>query len=243
MSTSPSPTQVSSLKSSSRANGLRCVTRTCCMHLSSVPLISCTSCARQVLGCGMIHREVLTNSGLEGKHGYAFGLGLERLAMVLFDIPDIRLFWSSDPRFISQFEDGQIRKFEPYSKYPPCYKVCVCVCVCVRRLAPPPPSFLTAFGAHTLVCFVVGAPQQDISFWLSEGFHEHDFYELIRSVAGDLVERVDLIDDFTHPKTGKRSHCYRINYRSMDRSLTNKEIDIFQEEVRERVAAMGLEVR
>lgn len=42
---------------------------------------------------------------------------------MLFDIPDIRLFWTDDDRFISQFKAGTITKFQPYSKYPPCYKV------------------------------------------------------------------------------------------------------------------------
>lgn len=58
----------------------------------------------EVLGCGVIQDEVMGNAGRTGEIGWAFGLGLERLAMVLFSIPDIRLFWSDDPRFSSQFE-------------------------------------------------------------------------------------------------------------------------------------------
>jgi len=50
--------------------------------------------------------------------GWAFGLGLERIAMILYSIPDIRLFWSEDTRFLSQFTPGKISTFTPYSKYP-----------------------------------------------------------------------------------------------------------------------------
>ena len=42
--------------------------------------------------------------------------------MVLFSIPDIRLFWSTDERFLTQFEQGKIQVFQPYSKYPSCFK-------------------------------------------------------------------------------------------------------------------------
>ena len=42
--------------------------------------------------------------------------------MILFGIPDIRLFWSTDPRFLSQFSENQITTFKPYSKYPSCFK-------------------------------------------------------------------------------------------------------------------------
>jgi len=42
--------------------------------------------------------------------------------MVLFTIPDIQLFWSTDERFMKQFRDGIITEFKPFSKYPPCTK-------------------------------------------------------------------------------------------------------------------------
>ena len=45
--------------------------------------------------------------------------------MVLFDIPDIRLFWSQDKRFLDQFinfNGNKIIKFQPFSKFPPCIK-------------------------------------------------------------------------------------------------------------------------
>ena len=42
--------------------------------------------------------------------------------MKLFNIPDIRLFWSEDPRFLSQFSENEITEFKPFSKYPPTYK-------------------------------------------------------------------------------------------------------------------------
>lgn len=42
--------------------------------------------------------------GVTSKVGWAFGLGLERLAMKLFSIPDVRLFWSEDSGFLSQFK-------------------------------------------------------------------------------------------------------------------------------------------
>jgi phenylalanyl-tRNA synthetase alpha chain len=58
----------------------------------------------EVLGCGVLRREIAETAGVDNEVGWAFGLGLERLAMVLFDIPDIRLFWSEDPRFIRQFK-------------------------------------------------------------------------------------------------------------------------------------------
>jgi hypothetical protein len=72
----------------------------------------------------VMQQAILDANGSEGKKAWAFGLGLERLAMVLFGIPDIRLFWSSDQRFLKQFKAGNLAaRFKTFSKFPPCFKV------------------------------------------------------------------------------------------------------------------------
>ncbi len=59
----------------------------------------------EVLGCGMIHPKVLEVVGEEYRHrtGFAFGMGVERLCMLKYHIPDIRLFYNADVRFLRQF--------------------------------------------------------------------------------------------------------------------------------------------
>eukprot|EP00457_Paulinella_chromatophora_P009596 gb/GEZN01009666.1/.p1 GENE.gb/GEZN01009666.1/~~gb/GEZN01009666.1/.p1 ORF type:complete len:279 (+),score=25.41 gb/GEZN01009666.1/:96-932(+) len=160
----------------------------------------------EVLGCGVVHDTILTDfCKLPNKRGWAFGLGLERLAMVLFGIPDIRLFWSTDPRFTEQFKGGKIGKFKPFSKYPPVFK--------------------------------------DISSWWPEEYHDNDFFQQIRDIAGDWVEKVELIDTFTHPKTNRTSKCFRITYRSMERTLLNSEVDEVNFRVRDALVQQGMELR
>ncbi|KNC51195.1 phenylalanyl-tRNA synthetase class IIc family protein [Thecamonas trahens ATCC 50062] len=167
----------------------------------------------ETLGCGIIHPDVLTRGlgadAAKRSVGWAYGLGLDRLAMILFNIPDVRLFWSTDERFHNQFTSRELVQFKPYSKYPPSYR--------------------------------------DVSFWLPAGdgaYHVNDFYELARTIGGDLIEDVALIDEFTHPKTGLVSHCFRINYRSHDETLTNEFVDSLQHKLRIAVVAdLGVELR
>ena len=59
----------------------------------------------EVLGAGMVNPQVLENCGIDSSKysGYAFGMGLERIAMIKYGIPDIRLFFENDQRFLKQF--------------------------------------------------------------------------------------------------------------------------------------------
>lgn len=114
----------------------------------------------EVMGSGIIRNEILARSGMHNTIGWAFGLGLERLAMRLFQIPDIRLFWSNDSGFLCQFNENtpfREMKYKAVSLYPQC--------------------------------------TQDLSFWLPENVQhedlaENDFYDLVRNIAGDIVEQV-----------------------------------------------------
>ena len=177
----------------------------------------------ELLGCGIVKQNLLVNAGVPDQLGWAFGLGLERIAMLLFGIPDIRLFWSEDPRFSDQFTSTSttsLKRFAPFSAHPACYK--------------------------------------DVSFWLSDSnssaggrveenvryFHENDFMEIVRSVGGNCIEHVKLVDSWIHPTTGRKSLCYRINYRSLERTLTNVETNNMQKMVEEKmVEEFGVELR
>ena len=175
----------------------------------------------EILGCGVTKQDLLINAGVPDQLGWAFGVGLERVAMLLYSIPDIRLFWSEDPRFLTQFSNMEnIKAYVPFSRHPACYK--------------------------------------DVSFWLrsssssaggglkanAQDFHENDVMEIVRDVGGDVVEDVKLIDQFTHPTTGRKSLCYRINYRSLRWTLTNCKVNDLHNEVGEKlVEKLGVELR
>ncbi|MBO4725376.1 MAG: phenylalanine--tRNA ligase subunit alpha, partial [Firmicutes bacterium] len=60
----------------------------------------------ELLGCGMTHPHVIAAAGLDPEKytGWAFGMGIERVAMLKYGVDDIRLFYENDMRFISQFK-------------------------------------------------------------------------------------------------------------------------------------------
>jgi phenylalanyl-tRNA synthetase alpha chain len=199
----------------------------------------------ELLGCGVIRSAILDAScGGEGAIGWAFGLGLERLAMVLHGIPDIRLFWSSDPRFLRQFSGervaadaaaGRYVKFEPFSRHPACFKdlaFWVPAGMAVVSEADADAQGLMAGGGGG-----AAAPSA------APVFHENDLHAAVREAAGQLVESVQRVDKFVHPKTGRTSLCFRVNYRAPDRTLTNEEVNAVMARVRSAVAALGVELR
>lgn len=69
----------------------------------------CTVCKKtgwvEILGCGMVHPKVLDNCGIDSNKytGFAFGMGIERIAMLKYQIKDLRLFSENDIRFLDQF--------------------------------------------------------------------------------------------------------------------------------------------
>jgi len=60
----------------------------------------------EIMGCGMVDPNVLKNCGIDPKvySGFAFGMGIERIAMLLYQVSDIRLFFENDVRFLKQFK-------------------------------------------------------------------------------------------------------------------------------------------
>lgn len=161
----------------------------------------------EILGGGMPKKSVLKNMGVEGYNGWAFGFGIERLAIISMELPDIRLLWSEDARVKNQLVLG--KPYKEVSKYPP----------------------------------VVW----DISFIVEKGFVPNEYFDLIRDIAGSLVEEVKLLDHYEDPEkfgVDKASYTYRIVYRASDRTLTKEEVDALHARLeRETAERYGAEVR
>ncbi|CAL8072967.1 unnamed protein product [Calicophoron daubneyi] len=185
----------------------------------------------ELLGCGLLRQEILDRAGVSNKAGYAFGLGLERWAMQLYRIPDIRLFWSQDSGFLSQFETDNIHApitYKPVSIFPQCT---LDMSFWLAGNFKP-----TGTLAQNQTPKLPGETDADPHAAISKAV-ERDFYDLVRSVAGDLIEQVRLIDHFTDPKTGRHSHCYRLIYRDQQRTLTLEQV----RPIHDKIAKMAVE--
>lgn len=85
--------------------------------------MSCTICAGkgcnvckhsgwvEIMGCGMVDPAVLANCGIDAQvySGFAFGMGVERITQLIYRVPDLRLYWENDVRFLEQFRDDAFR--------------------------------------------------------------------------------------------------------------------------------------
>lgn len=151
----------------------------------------------EIVGSGLPKKEVLANFGLQGYHGWAFGFGLERLAIIKMEIPDIRIFWSEDPRITKQFKDIN-SKYKEVSKYPSVIR--------------------------------------DISFVIDKNINLNNYYELVRDEGGNMVEQVELADQYEDEAKwpGKKSYTFRIIYRSLEKTLTNEEVNKIHEKIVEK---------
>jgi len=148
----------------------------------------------EILGCGVIHKDILKHNNIQ-QYGWAFGLGLERLAMILFSIPDIRLFWTNDERFLDQFNNVNIENFRQiqYKQYPKLDKL------------------------DRDISFWIDESQIDFTTSSSDSFYWtniNDFFEIVREISGDDVELVTLYDKFFSKKQdiNKYSHTFRLTY-------------------------------
>ncbi|KAI1433179.1 phenylalanyl-tRNA synthetase mitochondrial precursor [Xylaria sp. CBS 124048] len=178
----------------------------------------------ECLGCGVVKQDIYNNAGVPTQLGWAFGIGLDRIAMLLFNIPDIRLFWSTDKRFLEQFRGiskfpDHLRQFKPFSKHPGCKK--------------------------DVSFWLKPTPEDSQSQTLPpQGFHENDVMDEVRRVAGDIAEDVSLADKFTHPTTGRTSLCYRIHYRSLESNLTHIAVNDIHLKVKQAlIRKLGVEIR
>ncbi|CAK0880148.1 unnamed protein product [Prorocentrum cordatum] len=86
--------------------------------------------------------------------------------------------------------------------------------------------------------------RRDISMWIPDAFVDSDLLEVIRGEGGDQVEAVDLIDEFTDGKTGRKSKAFRVVWRDSSRALTSEEVNARHGAVLKRVVGeLAVELR
>lgn len=174
--------------------------------------VECNGKLYEVAGCGMIRKEILDNIFSQNniKQGWAFGLGLERLAMILFNIPDIRMFWSEDPKFLDQFSYKSINKFVPYSNLSPQSKD-------LSFFILEPEYKTDNKNEHKTKTNNIRNINTDTFTW----DQENNFFDICRECdENNMIESVKRFDVFFHPKRKLMSVAYRVIY-TMDTSFNN----------------------
>lgn len=176
----------------------------------------------EVLWAGIVHPNVFEKLWIDPEkyNWWAFGFWIERLAMPLKGISDIRVFWSEDKRITKQW--GDFEAYKEVSAYPPVYKD---ISIIVPKKS-----------------FIKDVKEEEKSWELELTRNtESDFFAItwvIRDVWWDLIEEVKIIDIYENDKKfweNNKSLSMKIVFRSIERTLTNEEINKMYFEIRGKI--------
>ncbi|XP_035681676.1 ferredoxin-fold anticodon-binding domain-containing protein 1 homolog [Branchiostoma floridae] len=162
----------------------------------------------------VVNQDILPSCKNPGHTILCFTLNLDMIALLKFNIPDIRLLWTEDEHFYEQFRVQSHPAipsvtYQEFSKFPPSY------------------SYDISFWEN---------PDAD--------FCEDDFMMLLREVGHDVIKEATVIDRYSQPETGRRSWCYRLTFQAPDRALGTCHVKEIMEELGKRLGQdMGLQVR
>jgi len=151
---------------------------------------------------------------------WAFGFWIERLAIPLKQVPDIRLFWSEDPRVTSQWWD--LQPFKEVSNFPPVNKDI--------SLLVPKNNFELDLEDQEKTWEIELTKNTEANFFAITW--------VIRDTCDDLIEEVKIIDTYENNKKfweNMKSITIRIVFRSLERTLTDKEINIHYFNIRKKI--------
>lgn len=170
----------------------------------------------EVLWAWVVKGEVLEKLWVDSSkyNGWAFGFWIERLAMALKKIPDIRIFWSQDKRVLSQW--WNLEPYKEISHFPPVFKDI--------SLIVPKDKFI--FEENELKLTRETESSLFAITWI------------IRDIWKDLIEEVKIIDNFENDKkfwNDFKSISLNITFRSIERTLTNEEINEMYFEIRQKI--------
>jgi len=157
----------------------------------------------EVLGCGVIEHQILKNSGCDTKFGWAFGIGLERLAMLMFEVPDIRMLWTEVPGYKKSITNLISNLYDDMGVDPESYDFSKMDISKVRELRMP-----STYAKNPPVT-------QNMSFFMEKGrkVEPNDVYDVVREVAGEYIESVRIQDEFFHPTEKKKANMYELIFR------------------------------
>lgn len=174
----------------------------------------------EVLWAWVVKWEVLEKLWIDSNlyNWWAFWFGIERLAMALKKIPDIRIFWSQDKRVLDQWWDLEA-PYKEISQFPPVYKDI--------SMIVPKESFI--IDKNEL---------EEIKLTRETESNFFAITWIIRDIWDPLIEEVKIIDVFENDeKFGKNNKSITINiiFRSIERTLTNEEINTIYFQIRDKL--------